>query len=88
MRVRSIVFSLDSTFGAAHTLLKLCFGALHFHRVPTQEEVCEDYLGTTITSQIGVILTADPGDFSGTSEAFHILANLKHKQVCEGSCCA
>lgn len=46
-----------------------------------QRETCEAYLGMEVVGKVGLILTADPGDFSGTSEAFHILANLQDKQV-------
>lgn len=44
-------------------------------------ETCEDYLGSGVDMPFSVILTADPGDFSGTPEAHYIIANLKHKRV-------
>ncbi|KXZ49339.1 hypothetical protein GPECTOR_22g933 [Gonium pectorale] len=48
--------------------------------VPSQEEVCEAYLGVPLTGDgFSLILTADPGDFSGTPEAHHIIANLRHR---------
>ncbi|KAG2438952.1 hypothetical protein HYH02_010745 [Chlamydomonas schloesseri] len=54
--------------------------------VPSQAEVCEAYLGApgldlAKGGGISLVLTADPGDFSGTPEAHHIIANLKHKVV-------
>lgn len=34
-----------------------------------------------ISANLPCTSPADPGDFSGTSEAHYILANLKHKQA-------
>jgi hypothetical protein len=47
---------------------------------------CEAYLGVPLPwledgSGLSAVLTADPGDFSGTPEAHHILANLRHTHV-------
>ncbi|KAG2500711.1 hypothetical protein HYH03_001476 [Edaphochlamys debaryana] len=50
--------------------------------VPSQAEVCEDYLGLSasrLADGFSLILTADPGTFSGTPEAHHIIANLRRK---------
>ncbi|KAG2443695.1 hypothetical protein HXX76_002043 [Chlamydomonas incerta] len=54
--------------------------------VPSRAEVCEDYLGVpgldlAAAGGFSLVLTADPGDFSGTPEAHHIIANLKHKVI-------
>ncbi|GLI61951.1 hypothetical protein VaNZ11_004513, partial [Volvox africanus] len=45
-------------------------------------DLCAAYLNLErLRGGISVILTADPGDFSGTPEAHHILANLKDQVV-------
>mmetsp|Transcript_12443 Transcript_12443/g.26864 ORF Transcript_12443/g.26864 Transcript_12443/m.26864 type:complete len:491 (-) Transcript_12443:204-1676(-) len=54
-------------------------------------DTCEDYLGWDVDQRFSVVLTADPGTFSGTPEAHFILDNLKYPKekphantVCSG----
>uniref|UniRef100_A0A7S0RA27 Nucleoside phosphorylase domain-containing protein n=1 Tax=Chlamydomonas leiostraca TaxID=1034604 RepID=A0A7S0RA27_9CHLO len=51
------------------------------HKWAPDLNVCEAYVGTDVDQPFSVILTADPGDFSGTPEAHFIIANLKHKHA-------
>ncbi|EFJ50281.1 hypothetical protein VOLCADRAFT_89239 [Volvox carteri f. nagariensis] len=50
---------------------------------PSHSAACAAYLGIpsldSLPRGVSLILTADPGDFSGTPEAHHILANLRHQ---------
>ncbi len=42
--------------------------------------MCEAYLGGPVDAPFSLVLTADPGDFSGTPEAHFIIANMKHRR--------
>lgn len=50
-------------------------------RPDDDEERCGAYLEVRRVPRFSVILTADPGDFSGVSEAHHIIRNIKHKKL-------
>ncbi len=41
---------------------------------------CQEYLDWDVDQAFSVVLTADPGDFSGVSEAHYILANLRDRR--------
>ncbi len=48
---------------------------------PQSRRRCAAYLGLSdVSEDISLILTADPGDFSGVSEAFFILDNLRDRR--------
>ncbi len=44
-------------------------------------DACSLYLGTPVERSFSVVLTADPGDFSGTSEAHYIIENLVDRKT-------
>lgn len=77
-------------------LLFICFTALPsrpssqppptsrpLSRRPNEEDICTRYLGLnfSLPNGLSLILTADPGEFSGTPEAHHILANVRGQVV-------
>lgn len=47
---------------------------------PASRQRCEAYLGRPVTRDVSLILTADPGDFSGVSEAHYIVENLRKRR--------
>lgn len=53
----------------------------HRGEAGSSRDTCTSYLGTDLQEQFSVILTADPGDFSGTPEARFIVANLENRHT-------
>jgi hypothetical protein len=75
--------------GASAPSLKQLVKRKRFCPRSSSRDTCKAYLDLDVLQRFSVILTADPGDFSGTPEAHYIIANLqdKHAKPLDASIC-